>query len=416
MTVTIHLHFPFVDQGFPHLLLMYPPVECNIYSPRLNKERGVPEDQPQFLMNWLLADVQAIKSPTCFCFPAKLEELTVADAILRYSILHKEIFGSYAYGLPPRPDAKNMKKIDMTFMHYVTVHRLEALIPIFLLGTSAQGYGLLETMPAFYGLWWNSPELLDSLVNNQPLTQMWRKGFQNLWQTMADKDELNIIFDATVTSVTRSLTDTSKPVTIKATVGRAEETYDCDLLIVTVPFKVFFSTVVTDTTPEEKEYFSALIPATLLSSLVKTNVQHEEERATTYYPERLSPSQQGRFYAERNSNRAIWPDREQAKDYRFSVAYQYFEDFKEGREAVAKEELTKGMKEAGYQEVTILNCYNWAYFYKYSRENIKKGYPWKVLEMQGHNRTIYAGSSACFESVEDVVSYNHLILQTFGIE
>ena len=39
-----------------------------------------------------------------------------------------------------------------------------------------------------------------------------------------------------------------------------------------------------------------------------------------------------------------------------------------------------------------------------------KMYPWKLLEMQGENRTFWVGSSACFESVLDVVNYNRKLL------
>ena len=39
-----------------------------------------------------------------------------------------------------------------------------------------------------------------------------------------------------------------------------------------------------------------------------------------------------------------------------------------------------------------------------------KRYPWRLLEAQGKLNTCWVGSSACYESVLDVVNYNNLLL------
>jgi hypothetical protein len=57
-----------------------------------------------------------------------------------------------------------MKKINMTLRQFLIKYDCEALVPLFELGHSAQGYGLVDTIPALYGLWWFPPELFWAYV------------------------------------------------------------------------------------------------------------------------------------------------------------------------------------------------------------------------------------------------------------
>lgn len=58
----------------------------------------------------------------------------------------------------------------------------------------------------------------------------------------------------------------------------------------------------------------------------------------------------------------------------------------------------------------------WDYFWYFGQEAINEGAPWELFNLQGDHRTIWAGSSACFESVLDVVQYNDLLFETLNLE
>eukprot|EP00954_Amorphochlora_amoebiformis_P028113 1390167-Amorphochlora_amoeboformis.AAC.1 len=64
---------------------------------------------------------------------------------------------------------------------------------------------------------------------------------------------------------------------------------------------------------------------------------------------------------------------------------------------------TEGKVEKLYQK-------NWTnYFPRFNQKAIMDGYPWKVYQAEGHNKTwsdVYIGSSVSFESVEDVTTFN----------
>ena len=48
-----------------------------------------------------------------------------------------------------------------------------------------------------------------------------------------------------------------------------------------------------------------------------------------------------------------------------------------------------------------------------SSSQLSAGYLWDTFEIQGTNRTWYAGSSVSFESVRSVMAYNKLLLRQF---
>merc|ERR1712048_909999 len=78
-----------------------------------------------------------------------------------------------------------------------------------------------------------------------------------------------------------------------------------------------------------------------------------------------------------------------------------------------REQLESTLSAQGVTGVRILGQYPWDYFYQFSQEDLVKGLPWELVEMQGNNRTFYIGSSACFESVNDVTNYNVMLAEHF---
>jgi len=71
------------------------------------------------------------------------------------------------------------------------------------------------------------------------------------------------------------------------------------------------------------------------------------------------------------------------------------------------------MERRNITNVKVINQSFWPYFYHFEQEQIDEYYPWQILEMQGTNRTLYAGSSTCFESVNDVMNYNLMLLDRY---
>ncbi|MBT6179417.1 MAG: hypothetical protein HOI23_19400 [Deltaproteobacteria bacterium] len=54
----------------------------------------------------------------------------------------------------------------------------------------------------------------------------------------------------------------------------------------------------------------------------------------------------------------------------------------------------------------IKRCHWPDYFPHWTEQGIIQGNPWRLLDMQGQHNTWWIGSSACFESINDVFEYN----------
>jgi hypothetical protein len=57
-------------------------------------------------------------------------------AACKYINLHKQIFGLYKYGLPPKP--KHPEALNKTFLEWIEEHELEIVKPFFIYSQAAQ--------------------------------------------------------------------------------------------------------------------------------------------------------------------------------------------------------------------------------------------------------------------------------------
>ena len=74
---------------------------------------------------------------------------------------------------------------------------------------------------------------------------------------------------------------------------------------------------------------------------------------------------------------------------------------------VIKEHYKNGF---GASSIEFLDTKSWDYFYKWTPEELEKGYHWEVFNIQGLQRTWYTGASVSFESIKSVMDYNELLL------
>jgi hypothetical protein len=341
----------------------------------------------------------------------------VVNAITNYMIAHKKIFGDYKYGLPPRPTEETSRLLNMTYMQFLKENNCIALTPLVRLVMTGQGYGL-DTVPALYGLWWITPALLEDSIREKAggptVVNVLQSGFQNLWKTIADREELNVLYEVQIEKVNRHLNEPDQKITIEAKGPSGQDLhYECDFLIEAcpLPFALKFMEDATDT---EKELFSAIESYSVLTTLTEgpKYAPESEPNGITYHYQRLTPEDEGRMYAECNTHNVyLKPDGEK----RWAIRYQMESKFVPEKSEQYRQQLWKDLELHGEDQTTTkVHDHNlWYYFPHFSQESINKLYPWKLLEAQGKNRTWYIGSSACFESVEDVVSYNVLLRDLF---
>ncbi|CAJ1389989.1 unnamed protein product [Effrenium voratum] len=324
------------------------------------------------------------------------------------------IFGLTLDDESKRKYTEGMEYFDWVFEQTEKRNGLELLAPIFIYSQQVQGYGILDKIPAFYLLWWIHPDVANGSIrsmlgSDELLVSMLKNGYQSLWKNMAKRhsDQVNYITGAQVTAIKRT-----PSVEIKYMLGGEEKVLEADMFVSAIDM-YRFSHLITDLDPEEKEVFSKLTESTLATTLYKGKTVAHEHTVEFWFARQgvLTSDGVGQFHAQRNSRMATRPEIPAVDDTELRVAYQYSEKPPQsGDAAKLSQALMEGLKTfAGEPEVEIRLQKPWPYFPRFEAQDLVKGCPWKILEMQGKRNTVFIGSSVCFESVLDVVCYNQLL-------
>merc|ERR1712130_265277 len=171
--------------------------------------------------DWLLAKSEEKGVPKAFHWinDKITGGLAFIDSARKYCKIWVEIFGEQVnpkrYGFPPRPvDDEQLKRINCSFLDFIQQEEVEPLIPFFMYSQTVQGYGVLDKIPAFYGLYWNNPQLVMAPIfthfSGEPAVMVVKKGFQHLWRQIAEKCNMNIIKNCQIQSVNRYLDEKEK--------------------------------------------------------------------------------------------------------------------------------------------------------------------------------------------------------------
>mmetsp|Transcript_12694 Transcript_12694/g.30216 ORF Transcript_12694/g.30216 Transcript_12694/m.30216 type:complete len:629 (+) Transcript_12694:74-1960(+) len=399
---------------------------------------------------------------------------SLLHAVNKYNKMHKEIFGDIEFSMPAPLSDENLQRINMTFLTYLESNELHALAGFLMFAHAAQGYGYVKTIPAFYGLWWISPELLNGYVqmsfreklekylnpeckfyqyvrglwvdavvtlavggHADPVkrtTHMLPEGYQKIWTTMAEHDAIDVRFGVQIKSIDRQLHDELAPVIIKYTQDSSEvieEEYD--FLIYSGPHAQAHK-YVKDLVEKETSIFNRLesfvLATTLYTSSPVLDYSDETHAPIMYSADKMSgPEQDGSWYADRDDPAIFAGEWDEDKQTR--VGYQFFENFCDADPVLCDTdrypdrnfEMTKApkvlkrfseeMKKQNVTNVKVLGQYPWPYFHHFPQTAINEKIPWKLFEMQGERKTWWIGASACFESVHDVTNYNLMLLKHY---
>ncbi|KNC76739.1 hypothetical protein SARC_10777 [Sphaeroforma arctica JP610] len=131
-------------------------------------------------------------------------------SIKKYTLLHSELLGQYSGTIIPQPSKLALERIRRPFQQFLEEHALHLLVPLFTALQANNYYGELSHIPTLYGLWWNTPALLEDVIMSfQPggrdVTSVLKHGFQNLFEQIAEHHNLRskIRFDYNIAKIER---------------------------------------------------------------------------------------------------------------------------------------------------------------------------------------------------------------------
>lgn len=145
-------------------------------------------------------------------------KVAIAYAAAVYCDWQSGIMGGTLPMPPIMPDDPSMAQTYSQFLNDPQfdglLHPLRVLDGILEYSYSIQGYGPLDTIPAFYGLVWISRRLIEGEfideLEGKPMVTFWPGGWGEIWQKLSSG--MNIHYGVTVTKITRDGVTAPSPV------------------------------------------------------------------------------------------------------------------------------------------------------------------------------------------------------------
>lgn len=337
----------------------------------------------------------------------------VLGAVRRLRAERRRLLGSSEYPFGDRPTESALRELAQPFGEVIERCRLHVLEPFFRIGTTGQGYGLLETSPSLYPLLWNADGFVRSFVTTRlkltrhPIVSTVDSGVQSLFPALVARDKLDVRLNHEVTAIDRP-PGKAVTVVVRAEGGVREMQFDQVVLACDLQAAVDW---LTQPSADEQRIFSRLISSTFITTLIEAPAWPRAAYAFNV-ADTLMPSPTFSISGVRE-RRFLTP--EAPADRAMAVAYQ----LRPGQWGPAvSDDLDRRfepeMRQVGFADLTVVQRRAWKYCPTFGADAVAEGLPWQLFAMQGRDRTWYAGSSASFESLNDVMLYNRLLVQRYA--
>ena len=347
-------------------------------------------------------------------------------SLIRYAKLHYSLFGRINGELMQKPTEDVFNRTSGTFKEFLEKENLIPLIPLFLISHAAQGYGYIDEIGALYGLMWNTPNLVISLalrslgIKQDPFrVYVFKEGFEKVWNTVVNEEKFDIRFLTSIQKIHRD--ENGVKIDYRDSMSK-EHTEDCGFLIWTPPMPDLLQ-YLSRPTEKETSLFSSLTPHIFVSSLIKSH-DKINNLPIAYYRENLDGKIEGAVTSDMDVEEILnHSEQNYLKSANMSSSMNGLANLKyvlqlrkNAINEMESNEIVRRYYEQGFnaRNIEFLDTITWQYFYKWTPNELAQGNHWKVFDIQGTERTWYAGASVCFETVKSVMEYNKLLLRQLG--
>jgi len=340
----------------------------------------------------------------------------IIRAVNRYITIWEQICGPYPedYMLVPEIEGSDFARINKSTQDFLIDENLSALIPLANYVLETELYGRLSSLPAYYGLSALTPPLLKSLISGGTNKFYFLTGAQRLWELVAERGRVNVVCKANVTNIDRPQDD-RQPIRMKVNIDGKENTEEVDFVMLAGAPTL---SVLSAPSSEEKDLFNNVKSYTAISTLYKADRHPAFARiGVMNWPEALDAESGSRavlvgdYY-----QRLVKADQQEKKQAveaprQVRTAFQWMSrPLKDGELESAQKSLVADLTALGVENVETDVAKAWDYFPHWNQSYIAKKSPWRMLAIQGENRTWHLGNVASFESVSNVLHYNNLLL------
>lgn len=359
--------------------------------------------------------------------PVKAIEF-LSNAVLKYVGLHRALFSEYEGDLFPRPGPETLKQTNGTFLDFLIRYDIEVLKHIFIITYTGLGYGQLDEVSALYGLLWNTPILLLSVINPEDQgIYLLKDGFQGLWQEIVNRKNIRVIFNAEITSIKRR-----GKVSIRYTrridgMSEKERLDTFDFLILAVNMKEMFSSdTIKDPSTEELRIFRKLVLSYFTVTVVESEYGYRGASPVSSFLYSITSKNDHEVYTAVNKYGIVLNllnENYTSGNFPGNVFNESLETviyYQPGKTKPTVNTLNEKLEDHSdiyyaNKTFTVLKRITWVYSPKFTLRDMTSGILWDILDIQGYQNTWYIGSSVCFESAKSVVEYNKLLLRKFNL-
>ncbi|XP_069114854.1 uncharacterized protein [Argopecten irradians] len=425
----IHMAYRLKEEGYTRVTVF----EKNDYiggKSRTIQHRGLPNDMGTVYLNPdyteityitfeenIIRLIQEARPNTTIDEAAKILE----QSVIKYIALHNNMFGVYE-GVMPRPCPAVLSQLNMSFGEFLRVNDLEALLGIFLISQTSQGYGKLDKLSALYGLMLGTPTLMAEILKprapRERIINILSKGFQFLWEEIARQSKLTVKLSSPVTKVYRVRYRKEFYVQYRRNGRMCGEKFD---FLITSPFMKSMIDVISFE-PEVSRMFKRATNSFFTVTLTDTDygVNKGSKPRDSYFYNVAKDSYDVSVLSNRDTYGSLNflidenytvpnPGGQQVKT---SVYYQ-FTNIKPKLKKVhqALKDHILNFEQSG--NINLIKRITWPYFQRYSVSDMATGILWDIFDLQGKHGMWYIGSSVSVESAIGVVDYNNLLLKQF---
>jgi hypothetical protein len=328
-----------------------------------------------------------------------------------------------------------MVRINGTFGDFLDRNNLTVLRPILSLFQTSQGYGGLDTIPAYYGLLWCTP--LGLRLAKQQLgipsaenldAKILAPGFTEIIERLAKKARADIRLNSRVKVIDRSKAGCmgGRGISVKSgsanapswlpedcgyvTIKTEDDTFKCAHVVINVPVPQVIKSQLLEMTSAEKEILEDIGACNEWQTfLLRAEDVHQLDAVDTWPGNFEAP---GKLVTTRMTPRII---SQVGVEKAGSTGIEEFVTLSLQSQMLSADAILANVKET----LTALNVTNLSkvdefrasdYNCRFSHSGVAKGLPWAVDKLQGRQRTFFVGGSVSFEALEHIIAQAQTIV------
>ena len=316
------------------------------------------------------------------------------QTVVRYVMLHKEMFGDYQGDLMLQPSSEVMARVRGTLLDFLTRENMLALLPVFKLSLTLGGYSYVDKIPALYGLIWNNPKFMVVTAlralnrdTDKMSAYILNDGFEHVWKTIVNQEKLDVQFNTDIYSIKR----TSKRVDMEIWKDSYLKTVKCNFMIWTPAMTSFLRTV-EDASPSELSLFRGLKTEIYTASLVNMRNEIRNGPYNAYTSNMESSNFEGRVTAEVSMMGLLTPgirtkkgvaqyNKNNSELKTVSVTQLQASKNQTNSNERTLNELLRNHYVEGFNatDLEIISSISWRYFPRWSPGEMEEGRHWQVI-------------------------------------